>query len=272
MILWDKNPFLVREDNGQEVPTTRLTISDIPLSYSNDDIVKALEAIGCRLMSRLIFECDRDDNKRLTRWKTGRRFVYIALPETPLVRSLKIGLFEAKLYHREQKLTKQTLECYKCLQPGHISVNCQNPIRCRVCRLENHRAGDKECRLVATEREAHLLEEGEVRDDEGAHGPAVGVGQTGVHNSHVDGVQEAAADDSTLAPLHTGSMKVAATPPTTKKPGPLAKWMINRGSSRTGKDKRDPPSPEDKPNVKAPKVGSSSKPASQNIKDKMDAT
>ena len=63
MTLWDKNPFIVHDNEGEEIPTTRLLISDIPLSYSNEDIKNALVAIGCKLMSNMIYECDRDEHR-----------------------------------------------------------------------------------------------------------------------------------------------------------------------------------------------------------------
>ncbi|GFO13926.1 hypothetical protein PoB_004043100 [Plakobranchus ocellatus] len=37
-----QNPFLIREADGQDIPRTRLTISDVPVSYSNKAIESAL--------------------------------------------------------------------------------------------------------------------------------------------------------------------------------------------------------------------------------------
>ncbi len=254
MTLWDKNPFILREDNGEEIPTTRLTISDIPLSYSNEDIIKALENIGCRFMSKLIFECDRDEHKRLTRWKTGRRFAYIAIPPVPLVRSLRVGLFEARLYHKEQKVHKSQVECFNCLQPGHISRVCVNPVRCKVCRLEGHRAGDMECRLVPSASEAQRLEDGEIqdpaaRDDGNAKSAAMPSGQAGTVASNGDNHDDSDEQHAPIPPRESGSQR---TPPTGRKSNPIAKWIL--GNNTNKKDKRNPPTPEEKPVIKAKKT------------------
>ena len=140
--LSDVNPFLLGA-NGQEVDTTRLTVSDIPLSYSNKDIEDTLKRLGCILLSNLKYEHERDEKGKLTRWKTGRRFVYIETPAVPLQRDVKIGIFSAKLYHKEQR--NQVLVCYNCFEKGHLSRDCTNTMKCRACRQEGHKQGDRLC-------------------------------------------------------------------------------------------------------------------------------
>ena len=90
--LSDVNRFLLGA-SGQEVETSRLTVSDIPLSYSNKDIEDTFKRLGCILLSNLKYEHERDEKGKLTRWKTGRWFVYIETPAVPLQRDVKIGIF-----------------------------------------------------------------------------------------------------------------------------------------------------------------------------------
>ena len=101
--LMDTNPFLMR-DTGVEIESTRLTIGDIPLSYSNKEIEDYLLSKGCKPLSALKYELERDEAGQLTHWKTGRRFIFIEMPSSPLPRDVRIGRFEAKLYHKEQKM------------------------------------------------------------------------------------------------------------------------------------------------------------------------
>lgn len=65
--LTDNNPFLVRGQNGMEVPTTCVIIGDVPLSFTNKEIEGALVKFGCVLMSPIKYELDRDENGKLTR-------------------------------------------------------------------------------------------------------------------------------------------------------------------------------------------------------------
>ncbi len=53
--LEDKIPFVLT-NTSVEVPSTRLLISDTPLSFSNEDIGNALEALGCKLLSTIRYE------------------------------------------------------------------------------------------------------------------------------------------------------------------------------------------------------------------------
>ena len=51
-------------------------------------------------------ERDRDDNGKLTRWKTGCRFLYMEVPVQPSTKTVMTGIFKASLYHKEQKTTE----------------------------------------------------------------------------------------------------------------------------------------------------------------------
>lgn len=148
--LMDSNPFLVKGSGGQEVPTTRVIISDVPLSYSNEEIEEALIKLSCQLMSPIRYECARDDHGKLTRWKTGRRFVFITIPASPLPREVDVGRFKAKLYHREQRalLQESNSVCYNCLEKGHFSFSCVNEVVCRTCKRSGHKQNDPRCPLV----------------------------------------------------------------------------------------------------------------------------
>ena len=95
----DINPFILGAD-GAEVQSTRLLVSDVPLSFNNKDIETTLFKLGCKMLSPIKYELERDEHHQLTLWKTGRRYVYIAVPASPLQRDVKIGLYNAKLYHR----------------------------------------------------------------------------------------------------------------------------------------------------------------------------
>lgn len=147
--LKDTNPYQLFNSNGNEVPTTRVVIGDVPLSCSNDDINDALLKLGCSIHSQIKYELDRDGNGKLTRFKTGRRFVFIAIPKDPLPKELRIGIFKARIYHREQRLALQrdNRSCYNCMEKGHVSFNCPNPVVCRACKLTGHRQHDAECSL-----------------------------------------------------------------------------------------------------------------------------
>ncbi len=94
---------------------------------------------------------DRDTNGRLTRWKTGRRFVYIQVPDSPLARSVRIRQFSTKLFHREQNniLRRAIGECYNCLEISHFSRECPKDVKCRTCKLPGHIAGDESCTVTA---------------------------------------------------------------------------------------------------------------------------
>ena len=142
----DKNPFIVTDDRGneRETPATKLTIGNVPMSFSNMEIMNAVQSLGVKIRSSLIEERDRDPSGKLTRWKTGRRFLYMEVPAKPLPKTLRIGICTASLYHKEQRVPT----CSNCLSKGHHASACEAPTKCKQCFADHHKAGDKVCPLT----------------------------------------------------------------------------------------------------------------------------
>lgn len=94
------NPKIV-DGPGESV---KLIIGKIPLSLSNSEIEKALaEMDNVKVRSKLFYEHYRDEDGKLTSYKSGRRFVYIDKPISPLPKSIDIVKWKASLYHFGQK-------------------------------------------------------------------------------------------------------------------------------------------------------------------------
>eukprot|EP00745_Piridium_sociabile_P027240 TRINITY_DN4391_c0_g1_i6.p2 TRINITY_DN4391_c0_g1~~TRINITY_DN4391_c0_g1_i6.p2 ORF type:complete len:304 (-),score=34.77 TRINITY_DN4391_c0_g1_i6:4066-4977(-) len=142
----DRNPFLIRDNNGteREVAAVKVIVGNVPMSYKNTDIAKAMEQrLNVKIQSNVMDEKDRVDGK-LTRWKTGRRFVFIEPPTKPLPKSLQIGAFRASIYHRDQT----PKQCARCLAKTHRTHECTSDVRCRVCLELGHVSGAEVCSLA----------------------------------------------------------------------------------------------------------------------------
>ena len=93
------NPFI---DSGRT--SVRAIIGNVPLSVSNTEIYDSFSAIeGVQTRSKLYYEGYRNEDKTLTSFKTGRRFIYIDTPKKPLPRFFQVGSWRATLYHYGQK-------------------------------------------------------------------------------------------------------------------------------------------------------------------------
>lgn len=137
--LMGRNPFLLRDGTDREIETTKLFVGNVPISYSNTEISKALKKAGINDLSNLKMERVRDPKGELTNWVTGRRYLWIEKPSTPLPKTLEVGLFTASLFHREMIQKREEIECRRCLQVGHRKFECRNEEVCRGCKKPGHR-------------------------------------------------------------------------------------------------------------------------------------
>ena len=134
------NPF--RRGDGDEKSGTRLTISNLPFSYSNEAVARNLTALGLKLRSKISFEKARGPDRMLTDWRTGRRSVWIDLPQAEVSRYCKMGDFSALLFYKEMKAS---VECRRCFQKGHMARDCPNEELCLDCKKPGHRRGHPDC-------------------------------------------------------------------------------------------------------------------------------
>lgn len=146
----DRNPFVVMTRDGErEVKTTKVTIGNIPISFNNKDITAVIQKLGGKPRSDLFMERARDENGGLTRWITGRRFIYVEVPDKPFPDRIPIGTFTASVFHFEQKAAKkqqqQQAPCGRCLRAGHTSAQCHNDVVCLECGKPGHKRGDPTC-------------------------------------------------------------------------------------------------------------------------------
>ena len=144
--LLSKNPFTISQQNGEEKPATRLIISNIPISVEGKTIETALAKV-CELRGSVRSELARNKDGQLTQWETGRRFVIITTPATPLDTTLKVGLFTGNLWYKELKGTRERT-CNNCLQSGHLAASCTSEIVCKECRKPGHKRGDPRCQIT----------------------------------------------------------------------------------------------------------------------------
>ena len=165
--LLPKNPFTLQDQNSVK-PATKLWMGNVPLSVDDNVIETALKKLGCEMRSTVRKELARDKNGKLTNWETGRRFVFITVPTTPLPKMCTMGIFSAELYHREmkEKRDENRKKCANCLLPDHAAATCTNPVVCLTCFRPGHRCFECDQPLSGTRSDPADLdqERGETPD------------------------------------------------------------------------------------------------------------
>ena len=86
--LKDKNPF-INVLGSEDVDTTRVYVRNIPLSYDNGEIEKALRSKSVQPLGPIKYVRARTKEEKLTNFKTGDRFVDIITPKEPLPKKLE---------------------------------------------------------------------------------------------------------------------------------------------------------------------------------------
>jgi len=135
--IYDTNPFV--KPFGE---STYLAIHDIPLSYDNNEIKKWLVTHGFPPASDIKYQFARDENNKLTSFKTGSRFVYVEGDASKIPDKAQIGLFTAKLWHPGLKQKQKVMKCSNCLQEGHTKTTCKSEVVCLICKQPGHRRGE----------------------------------------------------------------------------------------------------------------------------------
>ena len=111
---------------GEFVPRTKLIVNNLPLEISNPDVGKALKEAGFVLRSPV--KHDIIKTKSGDELMSGKRFVYIDLPQTKINKYLKIGKLTAFLFYKEMEDAKST--CRQCLQPARTVRRLRTRSRC----------------------------------------------------------------------------------------------------------------------------------------------
>ena len=144
-----ENPYVVHDD-GTERPVTKVWVGGVPISVADSEIEHALTRIGCEIRSDMKRECARNPDGGLTRFLTGRRFVFITRPTQPFEKFFQVIDFRATLYHKEQpRYDDRPRTCNNCLQNGHTSRECTNEVVCHACNNPGHRRGDPRCDAIS---------------------------------------------------------------------------------------------------------------------------
>ena len=120
----DKNPYLSSGDNE-----TRVLVKDVPLSVRNEEITDALKKIGCKILSDIQFIKFRINGK-LSRFLNGDRAVLVEPFKGSLPRFLKINNFNARIFHKDQKVE---IKCFECGLTGHKVNECPQRLATTVC-------------------------------------------------------------------------------------------------------------------------------------------
>ena len=115
--LYDCNPFVTFHGLPlqKKINNDKLTIKNLPLSVSNEEIEKLLNEKNVKLVSPVRYGLIRDDNGQATTYKSGDRYVYVESFDTPLPVQQHIGTFQCLILHHGKTMPP----CKSCNRSGH---------------------------------------------------------------------------------------------------------------------------------------------------------
>ena len=141
---FDRNPFIFVDDNGQSINTTKLSLTNLPVSVNDEELLFELKKTGVEILSDLKYEHVRSpvDKTLIDRFWNANRFLIIKVPDNELPNFLKVGKFRVYLKYRERF---QQMKCHNCQQTGHRAAECKNESVCTDCNNPGHQKGDAIC-------------------------------------------------------------------------------------------------------------------------------
>ena len=149
---FDRNPHFFVDENGTTIETTKLSLTNLPVSVNDEELLHILKESGIEILSDLNYEHVRSpiDKTLIDRFWNANRFVIIKVPKEQLPSFIRIGKFKVYLKYRERN---EQLNCHNCLKRGHLAANCRNETVCTSCRETGHKKGSPSCKLAKDSKE-----------------------------------------------------------------------------------------------------------------------
>ena len=130
--LYDQKPNVTFSESGvsgvSRQKKDKLTIKNLPLSVSNNEIVKMLTDNNVVLASPVRYGLIRDESGQLTTFKSGDCYVYVEPFNPPLPKQQNIGIFQ-------------------CLVLCHGKM-----AQCQACGEAGHKIGDDRCKATSKDK------------------------------------------------------------------------------------------------------------------------
>lgn len=118
--------------------TTRLVVSNVPLSIFDGQLIRKLELMGCKVIS---FWREKLRYKtRLTDCDNGRRIVIVEKLRKNIPKYIDISTYRGTIwYYGMPKEETQKKVCGKCKRDNHATHECTYQIVCNKCGEEGHK-------------------------------------------------------------------------------------------------------------------------------------
>lgn len=120
--LYEQNPKVTNVDDPS-LTAEKLTIKDLPISVSNDEVKAFLLAKGVKITTDPRYSKDRDEDGKLTSFLNGDRYVYATSPIMPVLSSTAhIADQRCRIFHPSQNNS-----CKICNDVGHKTKDSTCP-------------------------------------------------------------------------------------------------------------------------------------------------
>lgn len=161
--LLPENPRQPKHDPSN---TTRIKVSNIPLSVEDGVIKRSLEGKGCEIIE--MYREKLRINNKLTNCDTGDRVIFTKKLQNDLPKTMAMGRYYGTIWYygqpRGQKNERQKEQtCKKCLEEGHGVAECTNEWKCLHCKEPGHKKQD--CMKLVKPGDSII--EDETQEDEG---------------------------------------------------------------------------------------------------------